>query len=111
LGIAAVRELAAMQTIRITNVPVLFTCSTELRQPLLGAVCQTMIKRMLLVLKWILLSPLCVAMFAVLAVSGVAIEIPFYFFRWLIMGKSFPTAPLLMAVLMGEWKEYFSGDY
>ena len=24
-----------MQTIRITNVPVLFTCSTELRQPLL----------------------------------------------------------------------------
>jgi hypothetical protein len=35
LGIAAVRELAAMQTIRITKVPVLFTCSTELRQPLL----------------------------------------------------------------------------
>jgi uncharacterized phage protein (TIGR01671 family) len=35
LGIAAVRELAAMQTIRITDVPVLFTCSTELRQPLL----------------------------------------------------------------------------
>lgn len=35
LEVAAVRELAAMQTIRITNVPVLFTCSTELRQPLL----------------------------------------------------------------------------
>lgn len=48
MGIAAVRELAAMQTIRITNVPVLFTCSTELRQPLLwqcrcwAQFCQTM---------------------------------------------------------------------
>lgn len=47
LGIAAVRELAVMQTIRITNVPILFTCSTELHQALivamllLGAVCQT----------------------------------------------------------------------
>lgn len=37
LGIAAVRELSVMQTIRITNVPVLFTCSTELRQALIVA--------------------------------------------------------------------------
>lgn len=36
LGIAAVRELAAMQTTRITNVPVLFTCSLKLFSPYCG---------------------------------------------------------------------------
>jgi hypothetical protein len=36
LGIAAVMELAAVQTIRITNVPVLFISSARLFSPYCG---------------------------------------------------------------------------
>jgi hypothetical protein len=46
-----------------------------------------------------------------LSLPIVVIEVPFYAIRWIFTGKPFPTYPLCISILIGEWRSYFSGEY